>query len=192
MNINSQADLKENIYTLEVLYYAIGETLIQVQQAEWAIHGIVSIFNQTAIKLDDKKFKKLDLETFLSDTEEANKNRRHTLGQLKDYLEKINYFNSDIIDELQEFVEHRNTLIHNYYRIHFHNKDHRLFSETKYKDIYSFIINLHQLCKKWTTFFMGLLVDIVEVNKNFTKEEKVRFREQHIHEYNEYKSRIAT
>ncbi|HLP34228.1 MAG TPA: hypothetical protein VK202_12175 [Bacteroidia bacterium] len=96
------------------MYEVIGETLIKVQTVEWALHGIVAIASKHSKA--KSRFKHLTMESFLSDDVENKKQRKQTLGQIKEFLQAVDFFREDIDEEIELFVDNRNTFIHDFYR----------------------------------------------------------------------------
>jgi hypothetical protein len=91
----------------------VGLTLIQVQRTEFIIQGVISHFD-SAILSKDKRFKDLNPQNFLADSEEGKKSRRQTLGVLFELLRK----NATFFDEgkLESYLSNRNKFVHSFWR----------------------------------------------------------------------------
>ncbi len=174
----------EEKYTPSFLYEITGETLIKVQTAEWALHGIVALANKHSKA--KSRFKHLTISAFLSDDVKNKSLRKQTLGQIKDFLQAVDFFREDIDKDIESFVENRNTFIHDFYRNHFHQRDITEISPHEYDRMYLFLKHINICSQKWIDFSMGLLAFLVEVKSDLSDEAKQKFKLKYARELEVY------
>ncbi|MGJ4754759.1 hypothetical protein [Leptospira kmetyi] len=144
----------------------LGLALLMAQKVEFALYGIVAHISNR-----DKKFKNLTPETFLrGDLSDL----KATLGQLKNYAgDKLLLSNN----ELQDFVDKRNLLVHNYWRL---TKANIKNGETL-PNPEQFLSNFIDECQRWMNILNGyikiLMQRIAEV-ENRTNEINFGEKEQ--------------
>jgi len=140
----------------------ISHVLIKLQKFEYLIHGIVAHFKEDILS-SNRPFKKLNAEIFLSNTEEAKKKRKQTLGQILQVVQEHADFIYD--SELDELLKKRNTFIHSFWR-DFISKGQ--YNKEKSLD---FLIKLENLTDEWTKVFRGFLSIMTKCVYNLQSEE---------------------
>ncbi|WP_061271111.1 hypothetical protein [Leptospira interrogans] len=141
--------------TDEIECILLGLALLMAQKVEFALYGIVA-----HISIKDKKFKNLTPETFLRGD---LSNLKATLGQLKNYAgEKLLLSNND----LQDFVDKRNLIVHNYWRLTKAN----IKNGEELPDPEQFLRNFIDECQRWMNIFNGYVKMLMQRMENRTNE----------------------
>ncbi|KGE22243.1 hypothetical protein [Leptospira interrogans] len=144
--------------TDEIECTLLGLALLMAQKVEFALYGIVA-----HISIKDKKFKNLTPETFLRGD---LSNLKATLGQLKNYAgEKLLLSSND----LQDFVDKRNLIVHNYWRLTKAN----IKNGEKLPNPEQFLRNFIDECQCWMNILNGyikMLIQSIAEMENQTNE----------------------
>ncbi|EMO80419.1 hypothetical protein [Leptospira kirschneri] len=144
--------------TDEIECTLLGLSLLMAQKVEFALYGIVA-----HISIKDKKFKNLTPETFLRGD---LSNLKATLGQLKNYAGGKLLLSSN---ELQDFVDKRNLIVHNYWRLTKAN----IKNAEKLLNPEQFLRNFIDDCQRWTNILNGyikMLMQSIAETENRTDE----------------------
>jgi len=107
--------IAENIREVDDLPTLLGVALLTAQGVEFGLYGIASHLSHTEVGQKDKRFRKLNPETFLrGDISEL----KVTLGQLVNLWGDLLMIKSS---RLTKFCEDRNLIVHNYRRVYMMN-----------------------------------------------------------------------
>ena len=135
----------------------VGFTLIQVQKVEFITQGIIAHF-KSEILSTDKRFRDLNPQNFLADSEEGKKSRRQTLGVLFEFLKKNAPF--FVEDDLESYLSDRNKFIHSFWREEISTKQNTNDWNLQAAEFtYKFLLET----SKWQEIFKGMMYLMVEV-----------------------------
>lgn len=154
--------------TSEVVGF-IGATLLEMQRFEFFVHGLVAHFKTLQ---NHKRFKGLNAEIFLSDSEINKKKRKQTLGQIFGVLKiDLSLFYTN---ELDDYLNNRNILIHDFWR------DFVRTDRYEEKRVLSFLNNLNNSTEEWIKVFRGLMSMMAKnayenSSEEMKKEKKAKF-----------------
>lgn len=125
----------------------LGASLLGAQKFEFSLYGIVSHLSHAYEGKKDKRFSELNAEKFLRGPVEDLK---LTLGQLENaFGEKLLLRNNELI----KFIEDRNLIAHNYWRLTKTNID----GGEKLKEPELFLKTFIENCDYWQTVLNGYL-----------------------------------
>ena len=164
-NRNTSVVRETRIPTTEIEEYAmVGAAVLASQRVEFLLYGLVAHLNDQA-RGQDRKFKHLNPEDFLRGDV---RNLRATLGQLvKTFGDKLLLTTA----ELEQFVNDRNLIVHNYWRLTKSGIEGTKRLEEPEKLLMTF---LHK-CDHWEKVLRGLMVRMrIQIAKNVGNEENAR------------------
>ena len=127
-------------------YALIGAAVLGAQRIEFALYGVISHLAEHA-RSQDKRFKNLDPEKFLRGD---MKDLKATLGQL------IKAYGHQLLlttEELSQFVEDRNLIMHNYWRL---TKAH-ISGDDRLENPEDFLLQFVEKCRHWNRILQGLI-----------------------------------
>lgn len=124
----------------------VGGCLLAVQKIEFTLYGIAAHLSHLP-EAKEKRFKQLTPEKFLrGDPQEL----KATLGQIeKVFGDKLHISSS----ELTEFIEHRNLIVHNYYRLTLKG----IAGAEEQENPEEFLNEFLKQCSYWEAVLLGLL-----------------------------------
>lgn len=161
----------------------IGASILAAQKFEFALYGIVSHMSHLPEAQKEKRFRELTPESFLRGDIE---NLKATLGQLeKAFGERLLISNS----ELTRFIQDRNTIAHNYWRLTKSN----ITGSAKLDNPEHFLKEFLERCDKWTTIIKGLLWTLMlAAAEKHNRLHEINFNEQQQSELASYVAHIAS
>ena len=134
-------------------YYWIGNALISGQRVEFLTHGIISHFKDLN---QDKEFKNLTPRMFLDNTNEAQKTRKQTLGQIFRILKQNDSL--AIVESLNDYLLKRNLLVHGLWREYFRDN----YKSDEHSNGIQFCKDFIDKSAKMENFYKGLLYAMVK------------------------------
>ncbi|SKA16801.1 hypothetical protein SAMN05428963_10749 [Consotaella salsifontis] len=130
----------------------IGAAIYQAQKVEWALYGIASHVSHLPAAQRKKRFKQINPEAFLRDDPADFK---ATLGEITAVFGDAFLISSP---ELEEFVDDRNLIVHNFYRL-FHAN---IRDGHRREDPVGFLQDFILRGQQWHSIVRGLLVCLQE------------------------------
>ncbi len=141
----------------------IGAAVLDAQKVEFALYGVISHLAEHA-RSRDKRFKNLDPEKFLRGDV---KDLKATLGQL------IKAYGHQLLlttEELSQFVEDRNLIMHSYWRL----TKARLRGGSHLENPEEFLIQFAKKCRHWNKVLRGLIALMKrQTAKKLSKEREI-------------------
>ena len=152
-------------------YALVGAAILDAQRIELLLYGIISHWSPQA---RSKRFKELDPEKFLRGNVEDLK---ATLGQLVKEFEDKKFLTTE---DLHEFVNDRNLIAHNYYRL----VKADIKGGKRLENPEKFLIEFAEKCNHWQKVLLGLIATMkkemaMQAEQEVTLTEKERTNIEH-------------
>lgn len=156
----------------------LGACLIAVQKVEFNLYGIAAHLSHLP-EIKEQRFRELTPEKFLRGDP---KDLKATLGQIeKVFGEKL----SISTDELTEFIEQRNLIAHNYYRL----TRNGIRGAKQLPNPEEFLRGFLEQCGYWEKVLFGLLsLMLVAVAKKENRENEIKLSEDQVSAIQAYRS----
>ena len=142
----------------------VGAAVLASQRVEFLLYGLVAHLNEQA-RGQDRKFKNLSPENFLRGDV---RNLRATLGQLvKTFGDKLLLTTA----ELEQFVNDRNLIVHNYWRL----TKSGIEGTQRLEEPEKFLMTFLHKCDHWEKVLRGVMVRMrIQIAKNVGNEENAQ------------------
>lgn len=160
----------------------LGASLIAAQKVEFVLYGIVSHVTHLPEGQKDKRFRNLTPEKFLRG---SRNDLKATLGQLEATFGQRLLLSTD---ELTKFIQDRNLIAHNYWRL----TRSKVKEAEKLENPEAFLRDFLERCEKWETVGKGLLYVLMEAAaKKENRLSEINFNEQQKREVAAYNAHAA-
>mgnify|MGYP000461551835 CR=1 FL=1 len=158
-------------------YVLLGAALLAAQKFEFALYGIISHLSHLPEAHKEKRFRELTPEKFLRGNVEDLK---ATLGQLEAVFGDRLLISTD---ELKTFINDRNLIAHNYWRLTKSN----VAGAERLDDPETFLRNFLERSDQWSSIIRGLLYSLMkETAKKENRLDELSFSEQQIKDIKAY------
>lgn len=160
----------------------VGAAVLSAQKFEFALYGIVSHLSHLSEAKNEKRFRNLTPEGFLRGNAEEFK---ATLGQLaRGFGDKL-LLNTR---ELEKFVDDRNLIAHNYWRLTKSN----IAGSEKLADPEGFLRNFLVRCDRWASIARGLVCLLMQgAADKEGRGSEINFDEQQLVDITAYRNHVA-